>query len=125
MESTRADRWLWAIRLYKTRAAAADACKAGHVSINGKKAKPAAQVRVGDRLEARVNQRQRTVEVLRVIESRVGAPIAVECYVDHSLPPDPRPSAAALAGSRDPGSGRPTKRDRRRMERLRGKSKGR
>ena len=119
MESTRADRWLWAIRLYKTRAAAADACKAGHVTVNGKKAKPAAQVRVGDRIEARVTQHQRIVEVLRVIDSRVGAPIAVECYADHSPPPPPRESAASLAGARDRGSGRPTKKDRREMERLR------
>lgn len=119
MESTRADRWLWAIRLYKTRATAADACKAGHVTVNGKKAKPAAPVRVGDRIEARVNQHQRIVEVLRVIDSRVGAPIAVECYADHSPPPPPRESAASLAGARDRGSGRPTKKDRREMERLR------
>lgn len=119
MDDARVDRWLWAIRLFKTRSAAADACKAGHVSINGKKAKPATHVGVGDTVEARVHDRKRVVEVVAPITQRVGAKVAVDCYIDHSPPPPPRESIATLAGARDRGAGRPTKKDRREMERLR------
>lgn len=120
VETARVDRWLWAIRLFKTRTASGAACKGGHVSVNGQRAKPATSVRVGDTVEARVGDRDRTVEVVRLIEQRVGAPIAVECYVDHSPPPPSRDHWIGMDGVRDRGAGRPTKRDRRRMDRLRG-----
>ena len=121
MESLRVDRWLWAIRLYKTRTAASAACRAGHVSVNGDRAKPATTVRVGDTVEARVGDRQRIVEVLALIETRVGAKVAVECYVDHSPAPEPFDVGTLMEGVRDRGAGRPTKRDRRETERLKGK----
>jgi ribosome-associated heat shock protein Hsp15 len=121
METTRVDRWLWAVRLYKTRTAASAACKAGHVSLNGDKVKAAASVRVGDRIEARVGDRQRIVEVLQLIETRVGAPVAVACYVDHSPAPEPFDVTRLVEGIRDRGAGRPTKRDRRDTERLKGR----
>jgi ribosome-associated heat shock protein Hsp15 len=120
VDSTRVDKWLWAIRLYRTRTAAGDACRAGHVAVNGDKVKPAAAVRVGDVVRARVGDRVCEVEVLAVLETRVGAKVAVECYVDRSPPPPPR-DPAALLELRDPGAGRPTKRDRREMERLKGR----
>lgn len=123
--ATRVDRWLWSVRIFKTRTQASDACKAGHVSVNGSKAKPATSIGVGDRIEARAHQRQRVLIVRRVIDSRVGAPIAVECYDDESPPPEPRRDPLAEFGLRDSGAGRPTKRDRRQMERLRGKSRRR
>ncbi len=119
MDETRVDRWLWAVRVHKTRSAATDACRGGHVRVNGRPAKPATPVRVGDRVEATVGPRRRVLEVARVIDKRVGAPIAAECLVDHT-PPDERP--AELTGGvpvRDRGAGRPTKRDRRQMERHR------
>lgn len=125
MEHTRVDRWLWSIRLFKTRSAAAEACRGGHVSVNGRKAKPAAPVSVGDRVAARVGDAQRIVEVLVVIDRRVGAKIATECYADHSPPPPPRDPLALLEGVRDAGAGRPTKRDRRQMEQLRGRGRRR
>ena len=115
--STRVDRWLWAVRLFKTRTESTDACRGGHVKINGTTAKPAAVVRVGDRVAAFVHDRDRVVEVVRLIDKRVGAPIAAECYVDHS-PPAPRRDAVTPL-FRDPGSGRPTKRDRRQLDRFR------
>lgn len=115
MNGTRVDRWLWAVRLYKTRSDAGDACRGGHVRINGRTVKPAAQVRVGDRVEARVNRRDRIAEVTKVIDKRVGAAIAVECYVDHSPPPPDQPDIPVAR--RDRGSGRPTKRERRQLER--------
>lgn len=118
--SARVDRWLWSVRVFKTRAAAAAACKGGHVKVNGSRAKAAQPVRPGDRVEARVGDHQRVLEVVRPIEKRVGAPTAAECYVDHS-PPPPERVRPAEAGRRDPGAGRPTKRDRRQLDRFFGR----
>jgi ribosome-associated heat shock protein Hsp15 len=117
-DETRVDKWLWAVRLFKTRSLATEACRGGHVRVNGSPAKPATVVRAGDRVEARVHGRARVLEVVRVIDKRVGAPVAAECLVDHS-PPEPRGDEAAGAWARDRGAGRPTKRDRRRLDRLR------
>ncbi|AEA22803.1 MULTISPECIES: RNA-binding S4 domain-containing protein [Pseudonocardia] len=111
MESTRLDRWLWSVRLTKTRSDAAAACRGGHVRVNDKPAKPATPVKVGDHIRARVNDRTRIVEVTQVIEKRVGAPVAEQCYVDNT-PIAPISDAVPVA-RRDRGAGRPTKRDRR------------
>jgi ribosome-associated heat shock protein Hsp15 len=119
MESTRVDRWLWAVRLFKTRSAATEACRAGHVRVNGTRAKPATTVRVGDTINARVGDRDRIAEVVRVIDTRVGAPIAAECLIDRSPPPPTRDEAAPF-GLRERGSGRPSKRDRRQLDWSRG-----
>ncbi|MFH8486358.1 RNA-binding S4 domain-containing protein [Streptomyces longisporoflavus] len=118
--SVRVDAWIWAVRLVKTRSMGAAACKGGHVRVNGERVKPAYGVHVGDEVRLRhADGRQHVVVVKRLIRKRVGAPVAVECYVDNSPPPPPR-EAVAPAGVRDRGTGRPTKRDRREMERLRG-----
>jgi ribosome-associated heat shock protein Hsp15 len=117
MASTRVDRYLWAIRLCKTRSEATDLCKGGHVEVNGRSAKPATPVAVGDTVEARVHGRERVVEVVRIIDKRVGAPIAQECYVDHSPPVPETDRTPTLV--RDRGTGRPTKRDRRQLDRWR------
>jgi ribosome-associated heat shock protein Hsp15 len=117
VDGVRVDRWLWAVRLYKTRSAASTACSGGHVSVNGVPAKAATKVHVGDRVTARVAQRDRDLEVVQLLEKRVGAPAAAEAVVDHSPPPPPRElSAPPLA--RDPGTGRPTKRDRRAIDKM-------
>jgi ribosome-associated heat shock protein Hsp15 len=116
MESARVDQWLWAVRLYKTRSAATEACRGRHVFVNGSAAKAASQVRVGDRVEAHLAGRNRVLEVVRVIDKRVGAPQAAECLTDHS-PPAPAREEAVLP--RERGAGRPTKRDRRELDRLR------
>ena len=113
------DSWLWAVRLFRTRSAATDACRGGHVKVNGTAAKPATAVRVGDRVAARVHDRDRVVEVVRLIDKRVGPPVAAECLVDHSPPPPPKETSIP-AWERLAGAGRPTKRDRRRMDHLRG-----
>lgn len=122
IESVRIDLWLHAVRLTKTRSDATDACRAGHVTVNGKAAKPASPVKVGDRVEARLAQRQRVVEVKRLLTKRVGAPVAVECFDDHSPPPPEHEPYQGLFGARDRGAGRPTKRDRRQIDRLRGRT---
>lgn len=117
MESTRIDRWLWAVRLTKTRPDAATACRAGHVRVNGRVAKPSATVVPGDRVQARVGDRTRIVDVVRVIQKRVGAADAVTCYLDRT--PAPPPSTEVAVAVRDRGAGRPTKRERRALEKWR------
>jgi ribosome-associated heat shock protein Hsp15 len=117
----RIDQWLHAVRLTKTRSDAAAACRSGHVRINGAAAKPSSPVRAGDVVEARLNQRERVVDVTRVITKRVGAAIAVDCFVDRSPPPPERDTFRPLFAVRERGAGRPTKRDRRQIDRLRGR----
>jgi ribosome-associated heat shock protein Hsp15 len=117
-ETVRVDSWIWAVRLVKTRSVGATACRGGHVRVNGERVKPAYSVRVGDEVRLRHEGRERVVVVKRLIRKRVGAPVAAQCYVDNSPPPPPR-EAVAPAGIRDRGAGRPTKRDRRELERLR------
>ena len=80
----------------------------------------ATTVRVGDRVEARLHGRARVVEVVRIIDKRVGAPIAAECLVDRSPPPGPADELPPVF-VRDPAAGRPTKRERRAMDRFRGR----
>ncbi len=118
MDATRVDRWLWAVRLYKTRSSATDACRGGHVSVNGASAKPSTPVRVGDRVSAHVHERDRVLEVVQVIDKRVSAPLAAECIVDHS-PPAPERDLFSPGFVRDPAAGRPTKRDRRQLDKFR------
>ncbi len=115
-EETRIDRWLCAVRLVKTRPLATRLCEGGHVLVNGMPGKPSTKVRAGDRVEVFVADRERIVEVVRPIESRVGAPVAATCYVDHSplVVPDAGPEILRIRGE-----GRPSKRLRRELERLR------
>ena len=115
-DETRIDRWLCAVRLAKTRPLATRLCDGGHVRVNGSPAKPSTKVRAGDRVEAFIADRERVVEVVRPIESRVGASVAATCYVDHS-PPVVREAGPAVMPAR--GEGRPSKRLRREFERLR------
>ncbi|MEU6815059.1 RNA-binding S4 domain-containing protein [Streptomyces sp. NPDC046860] len=118
-ETVRIDSWVWAVRLVKTRSLGATACRGGHVHVNGERVKPAYSVRIGDEVRLRHEGRERVVIVKRLIRKRVGAPVAAQCYIDNSPPPPPR-EAVAPVGIRDRGTGRPTKRDRRELERLRG-----
>jgi ribosome-associated heat shock protein Hsp15 len=115
-DATRVDRWLCAVRLVKTRPLATRLCEGGHVLVNGLSAKPSTKVRAGDRVEAFIADRERIVEVMRPIESRVGAAVAATCYVDHSPPviTEARPGMTLVRGE-----GRPSKRLRRELERLR------
>lgn len=117
MDSTRVDRWLWAVRLTKTRPDAAAACRGGHVRVNDRPAKPSTTLVPGDRVQARVGETTRIVEVLRVIQKRVGAADAVTCYLDRT--PKAPPAAVVPMAARDRGAGRPTKRDRRVLDKWR------
>ncbi|WP_067648921.1 RNA-binding S4 domain-containing protein [Nocardia harenae] len=117
----RVDSWTWAVRLFKTRSAAAEACRGGHVRVNGATAKPAQQVKLGDEVRIRAAGVERIVIVERIVTKRVGPPIAAQCLIDRSPPP---PSREVLASQprRDRGSGRPTKRERRETDRLLGRT---
>ncbi len=108
------------MRLAKTRSAASSACRAGHVRVNGMRVKPAHPVRAGDEVRLRQDGRERVVVVVRVIAKRAGAPAAAECYIDNSPPPPPREEIVAVA-ARDRGAGRPTKRERRSIDKLLGR----
>lgn len=120
LSSARVDSWIWAVRLAKTRSAATAACRAGHVQVNGERAKAAQPVRLGDEVRLRNTDIERTVQVARLVVKRVGATVAVDCFVDLTPPPPPKEEVAATV-LRDRGAGRPTKRERRELERLRGR----
>ena len=117
MVATRVDKWVWAIRLYKTRSDATEACRGGKVKVNGASAKPATMVAVGDRVTTHVHGRDRDVEVLEVIDKRVGPSAAATCFIDHS-PPVAEVDRTRVA-ERERGAGRPTKRERRETDRWR------
>ena len=119
-QAGRVDSWIWSVRLAATRSAASGACRAGHVRVNGVRVKPAHAVRAGDEVRLRSGGRERVVIVQQVITKRVSATAAVACYIDNSPPPPPRQEAVPVA-ARDRGAGRPTKRERRSIEKLLGR----
>ena len=114
------DSWLWAVRMVKTRSLAASGCRAGHVTVRGEKAKPAQPVRIGDEVRLRSGDVERIVTVVRLVTRRLGAPAAAECFIDSTPPPPPREERPASV-TRDRGAGRPTKRQRRDIDRLLGR----
>jgi ribosome-associated heat shock protein Hsp15 len=107
-DDTRIDRWLCAVRLVKTRPMATQLCEGGHARVNGNPATPSTKVRAGDVVQALIGERERVVEVVRPIETRVGAPAAATCYIDNSPPPVIREIAPGIKAVR--GEGRPSKR---------------
>ena len=121
-DTGRVDSWLWAVRILKTRSAATAACKAGHVSVNDERAKAAQTVRIGDVVRVRIEGEERILQVARLIAKRVGPPVATECYLDLT-PPKPPKEERVLTVVRDRGAGRPTKRDRREIEKLMGEGR--
>lgn len=114
----RVDAWLWAVRQFKTRSAATSACRAGHVRVNGERAKAAQPVRPDDEVRVRIEGFDRILIVRQTLVKRVSAPVAATALDDRTPPPPPRESVA-LAPVRERGAGRPTKRERRDLERLR------
>lgn len=114
---TRVDAWLWAVRLFKTRSAATAACRGGRVKVNRATAKASTPLKVGDRVQAFFG-RERILEVVVLIDKRVGPAVAATCFVDHS-PPAPVVRRQPPMPKRERGAGRPTKRERREMDRVR------
>lgn len=114
----RVDTWLWAVRQTKSRSAATAAARAGHVKINGTTAKASQKVRLGDEVRLRVEGFDRVLIVTGLLVKRVGAPQARACYEDRS---PLRPRMAGAVPIRERGSGRPSKKERRELDRLRGR----
>lgn len=120
--SVRLDKWLWAVRVYKTRGLASEACRHGHITISGQKAKPAREVRVGDVIVVLKDNITRTFKVLQVLDRRVGAPLARQ-FVEDQTPAAEleklRQPVLRPVGIRPKGAGRPTKKERRILDRWR------
>jgi ribosome-associated heat shock protein Hsp15 len=116
-ETVRVDKWLWAARCFKTRTQATHACDGGLVTVNEHTAKPAHAVRAGDVVEARTPAGLRVLFVKALGDRRGSVEAAQALFEDRSPPPPPREPFEL----RDRGGGRPTKRDRRRIERIRGR----
>lgn len=121
MEEVRIDKYLWAIRVYKTRTEATDACKGGKVRVNGADVKPSRTVKAGDIIAARKGAVVYTYKVLQLIDRRLGAAL-VPNYAENLTPPEElaklRAPVETFFLKRDRGTGRPTKKDRRQMEDL-------
>lgn len=123
MESVRLDKWLWAMRVYKTRSEALEACRGSAVRLNGNPTKPAAKVRIGDTVTARTKDMRRTLKVLALSEQRLGAARVPEFMEDITPAEDLELAREKRANARlfkHEGGGRPTKKDRRTIERLLG-----
>jgi ribosome-associated heat shock protein Hsp15 len=116
--TARVDSWAWAVRMFKTRSLATAACRAGHVRVNGDRAKAAQPVHIGDEVRVRTAGFDRILVVSKIVSKRVGGAVAAECFVDKTPPPPPREEVARVP-MRDRGAGRPTKRERRDIDRLR------
>lgn len=119
----RVDKWLWAVRIFKTRSLATDACRAGSVAVNGQQAKASRDVRAGETIVVRLGLIRRTLTVLGMPRTRVSAKIVAK-YCDDRTPPEEYENARHQRVqqflARAKGSGRPTKRDRRLLGRLLG-----
>ena len=118
----RLDSWLWSVRLYKTRSAATAGVRGGHVKVNDEAAKPAQEIKPGDIVRVWRDEAERIVEVVdSSLTKRVGASLAVKAYHDRTPEkPPPIPAMAGRVAVRDRGAGRPTKKERRALEALRG-----
>lgn len=121
MDEVRIDKYLWSIRVYKTRSEATDACKGGKVRINGGYTKPSKTVKVGDMIVARKGAVTYTYKVLQLVDKRQGAKL-VPVYAENLTPPEEiaklRAPVETFFLKRDRGAGRPTKKDRRQMDDL-------
>lgn len=120
-ENTRVDKWLWAVRVFKTRSQATEACKKGHVSIGGLQVKPSREIHPGEVVKVRILQIIRSYKVLELAEKRMSAKLATD-FVQDVTPPEELEILEMQKNmrwiTRDRGTGRPTKKDRRDLEDL-------
>lgn len=119
--AVRIDKWLWAVRLYKTRTLAATACRNGRVTVGGQIVKPSREVKINDLILAQTGDITRTVKVIALLEQRVGAP-TVKDFAEDLTPASeynkPREKVLEPLFYRPKGAGRPTKKDRRALNKL-------
>lgn len=123
MEDIRVDKYLWAVRLYKTRSIATDACKNGRVLLNSDKAKASKSIVVGDTLTIFLPPIHRTFKVIALLKNRVGAQLVAD-YITDITPQSELDKLEDIKNSeveyfRPKGTGRPTKRDRRLLDNIR------
>ena len=119
MEAVRIDKWLWCVRLYKSRTLATSACEAGKVKMAGQPVKPSRCIKSGDTITALAGGVTRTLRVVQPLDHRVGAPRVAEFMEDLTPPEEFQKAREARAeNARPPGTGRPTKRDRRILQRF-------
>ena len=119
MNEARIDKWMWAVRIFKTRTIAAEACKKGRISINGALAKAARTVKPGDVIQVRKPPVTYSFKVLQPIEKRVGAKLVAEMMENVTAPEQYELlEMSRVSGfvNRAKGTGRPTKKDRRSLE---------
>jgi ribosome-associated heat shock protein Hsp15 len=118
-ENIRIDKWLWAVRIYKTRSQATEACKKGHVSVSGIPVKPSRMVQPGETVKVRILQIVRSYKVLALSEKRMSAKLA-ESFVQDVTPPEELEILEMNKNmrwiSRERGTGRPTKKERRDLD---------
>ncbi|HUH18151.1 RNA-binding S4 domain-containing protein [Albibacterium sp.] len=122
LEKLRIDKYLWAIRLFKTRSLATDACNAGRVKLNGQNIKPAYAVKIGETFQIQKGIERKTIKVIGLLKQRVDAKTAVQFYEDLTPVEETQAYKSAFHAPvlrRDRGTGRPTKRDRREIDNLR------
>lgn len=125
LDKVRVDKWLWSIRIFKSRTMATDACKSGRVKVNDKNAKPSTTVERGDLLSVRKEGFNLQFKVIDLIQKRVGAPIAQACYENVTPEAEMMKYKDWYVGksqveSREKGAGRPTKRERRDIDQFKG-----
>lgn len=121
MEKTRIDKWLWSVRLFKTRTLATDACKNGKVRVNDILVKPSFLIQIGNHIEVKKDGFTLIFEVVNIIDKRVGAPIAEKCYINQTSEQELNKYKDWFIGKsptefREKGLGRPTKKERRVIE---------
>ena len=118
-ENVRVDKWLWAVRIFKTRSQAAEACKKGHVSMGNSTLKPSRTISAGNVIQVRKAPITRSFKVLALTEKRMSAKLAVD-FVEDITPPEETEILEMQKNmrwiSRDRGAGRPTKKDRRELD---------
>ena len=121
MDPVRIDKWLWAVRLFKTRSQATDACRGGKVKIDGHNVKPSREVNIDDVIEIQLGAIKKTIKVLQIIKNRVAAKLVPDLAEDQT----PAEEYERLDMQRqlnherrEHGIGRPTKKDRRDIDRL-------
>ena len=119
--SIRIDKWLWAVRVFKTRSLASQACKAGKIKIDGNNVKASREVKIEDIITVQIGQLSKSIKAIGLIKNRVSAKLAVENYED--LTPAEEYEKLKLQKEmkteyRDRGSGRPTKKERRIITKL-------
>jgi ribosome-associated heat shock protein Hsp15 len=122
-EEVRVDKWLWSVRVFKTRSLAIAACQAGHVKLGEQRVKPARSVRLGDVFTVQLGELTRTLKVVGLLGRRVGAAL-VKHYAEDLTPPSEyeklKQKRLEPLFHRPKGAGRPTKRDRRLLDLMRG-----